>query len=84
MEDDIVLITKRVQNLVMKDKFSGRTYNRRSNYKTEGPSREQKEKREGCREVIFYKCKKSGLVKYVYTVYKAKREKRKAMMVTWS
>ena len=26
MEDDIVLITKRVQKKMMKDKFSGRTY----------------------------------------------------------
>ena len=42
MEDDIALITKRIQKLMMKDKFSGRTYNRRSNYKKEGPSREEK------------------------------------------
>ena len=33
IEEDITLITKRVQNLMMKDKFGGRTYNRRSNYK---------------------------------------------------
>ena len=52
MEDDIALITKRVQKLMMNDKFSGRTYNRRSNYKKEGPLREEKEKREGAREVI--------------------------------
>ena len=37
IEDDIALITKRVQKLMMKDKFSGRTYNSRSNYKKEGP-----------------------------------------------
>ena len=29
MEDDIALITKRVQKLMMKDKFSGRTCNRK-------------------------------------------------------
>ena len=45
MEHDIALITKRVQKLMMKDKFSGRTYNRRSNYKKKGPSKEEKEKR---------------------------------------
>ena len=39
MEDGINVITKRVQKLMMKDKFSGRTYNR-SNYKKESPSRE--------------------------------------------
>ena len=42
MEEDIVVITKRVQKLMMKDKFSGMTYNRRSNYKKEGPSREER------------------------------------------
>ena len=46
MEDDIALITKRVQKLMMKDKYSGGTNNRRSNYKKEGPSREEKEKKE--------------------------------------
>ena len=80
MEDDIALITKRVQKLTMNDKFSGRTYNRRSNYKKEGISIEEKENREGAREVIFYKCKKSDHVKYDCPLYKAKRENRKAMM----
>ena len=42
MEDDIAFITKRVQKLRMKDKIGGRTYNKRSNYKKEGPSREEK------------------------------------------
>ena len=46
MEDDIALITKRVKKLMMKDKFSGMTYNKRSNYKKKGPSREDKYKRE--------------------------------------
>ena len=32
MKDDITLITKRVQKLMIKDKLSGRTYNKRSNY----------------------------------------------------
>ena len=56
MEDDISFITKRVQKLMMKDKFGGRTYNKRSNYKKEGHSKEEKEKREGDREVNCYKC----------------------------
>ena len=44
MEGDIALITKRVQKLMLKDKFNGMTYNRRNNYKKEGPSREEKKK----------------------------------------
>ena len=46
MEDDIALITKRVQKLMMKKKYDGKTYNKRSNYKKEGPSKEEKESRE--------------------------------------
>ena len=44
MEDDIALITKRVQKLMMKDKLSGRTYNKRSNYKKEGPPKKEKKR----------------------------------------
>ena len=60
MEDNLAFITKRVKNLTMNDKFGGRTYNKRSNYKKECPSKEEKEKREGASEVTCYKCKKSG------------------------
>ena len=31
---------------MMKDKIGGRTYNKRNNYKKEGPSKDEKEKRE--------------------------------------
>ena len=82
MEDDIAFITKKVQKLMMKDKFGRRTYNKRSNYKKEGPSKEEKDKREGAREVPCYKCKKLGHIKYDRPLYKAKREKRRAMMIT--
>ena len=42
MEDDIALITKRMQKFMMKNKFGGKTYNKRSNYKKEGSSKEEK------------------------------------------
>ena len=84
MEDDIALITKRMQKFMMKNKFGGKTYNERRKYKKEGPSKEEKENREGAKEVTCYKCKKPGHIKYDYPLYKAKKEKRRAMMATWS
>ena len=84
MEDDISLITKRVQKIMMKNNYGGKTYNKRSNYKKEGPSKEVKENREGAKEVICYKYKKSGHVKYDCPLYKAKREKRRTMAATWT
>ena len=84
MEDDIALITKRVQKLMMKNKYGGKTYNKRSNYKKDSPSKEEKENREGAKEVIYYKCKKPRHVKYDCPLYQAKREKRRAMVATWN
>ena len=46
MEDGIAFITKKVKKLLMKDNFSGRAYNKISNYKKESPSKEEKNKRE--------------------------------------
>ena len=54
MEDDIAPITKRMQKFMMKNKFGGKTYYKRRNYKKEGPSKEEKENREGAKEVTCY------------------------------
>ena len=83
MEEDIATILKKIQKLIMKDKFGGSSYNKRNNYKKKGPSKEEKEKR-GVKEVTCYKCKKPGHIKYDFPLYKAKREKRRVMMTTWS
>ena len=66
MEEDITDISKKMQRLIMKDKFGGRTYNKRSNYKKEGPSKEEKEKRKGVKKVTCNKYKKPGHIKYDY------------------
>ena len=73
-----------VQKLMMKNKYGGKTYNKRINYKKEGPSKEEKENKEGAKEVICYKCKNPGHVKYDCPLYKTKREKRRVMVATWS
>ena len=39
---------------------------------------------EGAKDVICYKCKNPGHVKYDCPIFKAKRKKRRAMMATWS
>ena len=40
LEDDFAFISKNLQNLMMKDKFDGTAYNKRSNYKKEDPLKE--------------------------------------------
>ena len=77
-------ITKRVQKLMNRDKLSGKTYNRRSNFKKDGPLREERENREGAKDVWCYKFKKLSHVKYDSSLDESKRKRRKVMMATWS
>ena len=42
LEEDIALITKIVQKLMMNDKFAGITYKRRNYYKKEGPPKKER------------------------------------------
>ena len=61
LEEDITLITKRVQKLMINDKFSGRTYNRRNNYKKK-VLQEKKEKREKVLRMLFVKSAQSRII----------------------
>ena len=75
MEDDIALIIKRMQKFMIKNKFGGKTYNKRSNYKKEGPSKEEKENREGAKKVTYYKCKKPGLSNMIVLSTKPRKKR---------
>ena len=77
MEGDIALITKRMQKLMMKNKFGGKTYNKRSNYKKEGYSKEEKENREGAKEVTGYKCKKHVISNMIVLSTKPRKKREK-------
>ncbi|RVW14392.1 hypothetical protein CK203_090476 [Vitis vinifera] len=68
-------------------RFRGRKFtSRRDPFKKESSSHGDKEKWEEKRDLICFKCKKSGHIKYDYPLYKseAKRRVKKAMMTTWS
>ena len=69
------------------ERFRGRRFtSRRDLSKKESSSRGDKEKWEEKRDLVCFKCKKPGHIKYNYPLYKseAKRRIKKAMMTTQS
>ena len=67
------------------ERFRGRRFtSRRDLSKKESSSRGDKEKWEEKRDLVCFKCKKPGHIKYNYPLYKseAKRRIKKAMMTT--
>ncbi|KAL6322987.1 hypothetical protein AAG906_023604 [Vitis piasezkii] len=69
------------------ESFRGRRFtSRRDLSKNESSSHGDKERWEEKRDLVCFKCKKTGRIKYDYPLYKseANRRKKKAMMVTWS
>ena len=86
-DDDLSLITRRLNKYIRYERFRGRKLTfRRDLSKKESSSHDDKEKWEEKRDLVCFKCKKSGHIKYDCPLYKskAKRRMKKAMMDTWS
>ena len=69
------------------EKFRGRRFTyKRDLSKKESSSHGDKERCEEKRDLVCFKCKKLGHIKYDCPLYKseAKRRKKKVMMATWS
>ncbi|KAL6348530.1 hypothetical protein AAG906_013150 [Vitis piasezkii] len=86
-DDDLALIIRKLNKYMRNERFRGRKFtSRRDPSKKESSSHGDKEKWEDKRDLVCFKCKKPGHIKYDYPRYKseAKRRMKKAMMATWS
>ena len=86
-DEDLALITRKFNKFMGGERFKGRRLtSRRDLAKKESSSHDDKEKWEEKRDLVCFKCKKPGHIKYDCPLYKseAKRRKKKAMMATWS
>ncbi|KAL6319784.1 hypothetical protein AAG906_036843 [Vitis piasezkii] len=86
-DDDLALITRNLKKYMRGERFKGRKFtSRRDPSKKESSSHGDKEKWEEKKDLICFKCKKLGHIKYDCPLYKseAKRRMKKAMMATWS
>ena len=86
-DDDLALITRKLNKYMRGERFRGRKFtSRRDLSKKESSSHGDKEKWEEKRDLICFKCKKPGHIKYDCPLYKseAKIRMKKAMMATWS
>ena len=86
-DNDLALIARKLNKYMRGERFRGRRFtSRRDLSKKESSSHGDKEKWEEKRDLVCFKCKKSGHIKYDCPLYKsrAKRRMKKTMMATWS
>ena len=84
-DEDLALITRKFNKFMRGERFRGRRFTSRRDFsKKESSSHGDKEKWEEKRDLVCFKCKKLGHIKYDCPPYKseAKRRKKKAMMAT--
>ena len=85
-DDDLTLITRKLNKYMRGERFKGRKFtSRRDPSKKESSTHGDKEKWEEKKDLICFKCKKPGHIKYDCLLYKseAKKRKKKAMMAIW-
>ena len=86
-KDDLALITRKLNKYMRGERFRGKKFtSRRNPSRRESSSYGDKEKWEEKGDLICFKCKKLGHIKYDCPLHKieAKRRMKNVMMATWS